>query len=125
MGSEQDPDRMNLTVARVVFEVQGPDGSRWRQESVITEKPFYIGRREDADLKLMNDMTVSKDHAILAYQCGRMILTDTSTHESTMVNGKLMIAPRHEEGAAIVRNVAQLSPGTMLTFGETYVQIRW
>lgn len=122
MGADHVSDP---NAVQVMFDVQGPDGSRWRQSAIITGKPFYIGRREDADLKLLSDRTVSKNHAILAYQNGCMILTDTSTHESTMVNGKLMIANREAGNAEIVRNVVQLSSGAMLTFGETYVRITW
>jgi len=79
--AQPDPDRDE---ARVIVITRGPGaGSRYR----IVEDEVRIGRHPEAHV-LLDDVTVSRRHALLTTVDGHVVLTDQASLNGTYVGGE-------------------------------------
>jgi pSer/pThr/pTyr-binding forkhead associated (FHA) protein len=69
-----------------------------------------IGRTKDNDI-VLNDRSVSRSHAVLVVDDGKVILDDLNSSNQTLVNGRPILGP------------ATISGDAILTFGKVKVQL--
>jgi S1-C subfamily serine protease/pSer/pThr/pTyr-binding forkhead associated (FHA) protein len=80
----------------------GPEGPR----EITVDREMSVGRAPENDI-VLDDSQVSRRHAILRPEGGRIEVRDLESYNGTLLNGERMTVP------------VVISPGDVITFGET------
>jgi hypothetical protein len=72
-------------------------GGRVGQSFALTGERMTVGRSPDADV-FLDDVTVSRDHAVLVHRHGGWVLDDSGSLNGTYVNRKRIDSHRLEDG---------------------------
>lgn len=81
------------------------------REVVLLPGVFFVGRGDDADLRL-DDPAVSRRHAAIRVVGDEAIVEDLGSRNGLLLNGR------------VVRNLAPLAPGDVLTVGGHQIRVR-
>jgi len=87
--------------------IEGPDAGRRFQ---LTSGSVFIGRQEECDL-VLEDLKVSRRHAVLAYREGEYSLDDLGSTNGTFVNGRRI-------------GRTKIVPGDRVTVGNSVLELR-
>ena len=73
------------------------DGAELQPEPVQRQKSLTIGRRPDSDV-FLDDVTVSRDHALVVRRGGEFHLDDLGSLNGTYVNRRRIDSHKLEDG---------------------------
>ena len=87
------------------FRLRSPDG-----DIGLPEGRFYVGRSRECQL-FLDDPLVSRRHAVLFVDAGRVVLEDLGSRNGTLVNGER------------IEGTVELSPGDRVTIGVRQLEL--
>jgi pSer/pThr/pTyr-binding forkhead associated (FHA) protein len=93
------------------YYAENGDGQRTDTGWAIT-----IGRREDSDVCLRNDVYVSRQHAYIRWQDNRWWLEDCESRNGTFIESK-------DDNDTRVTGTIPISPGELFRVGRTWMRI--
>ncbi|MCX7598585.1 MAG: FHA domain-containing protein [Armatimonadetes bacterium] len=77
----------------------------------FSKETVTIGRSNDCDICLTHDETVSRRHARLLCEGGRLFIEDTGSTHGTFVHGQR------------IQGRAELTPGALIRVGQSWLRI--
>ena len=94
---EIEPVQLEDVVARGAALVIRSGGGRAGESFAIDGERLTIGRRPDSDV-FLDDVTVSRDHAVLVRRSGAWYLDDSGSLNGTYVNRRRIDSHKLEDG---------------------------